>query len=250
MWNGLIGAWTGLQGGGGTLYDLSGLDNHGTLTNMDPATDWVATEKGWGLDFDGDDDHIVIGQVVSGYPFTVHCLVKLDVADRGAIISIANNGNAFYHAILVGESDPDFVPVMRSYDGTVYDIGGAALVSGVWHSLTGIWASASSRLFYRDGVLQGVDANVENGNVGYTDTRIGITADSTPWEYSAVTMPMASIFSRALTPNEIQRLHVDPHALFRLRGRVIFAAGAAPPAGNAPTGHLYGSLVGPLGGAI
>ena len=34
-----------------TLTDLSGNGNHGTLTNMDPATDWVADTRmaGFGL---------------------------------------------------------------------------------------------------------------------------------------------------------------------------------------------------------
>jgi len=54
----LVGAWAPSvsQWGGTILRDLSGQGNHGTLTNMDPATDWV-TSGGYGaLDFDGSDD--------------------------------------------------------------------------------------------------------------------------------------------------------------------------------------------------
>lgn len=44
-----------------TLTDLVG-SNHGTLTNMDAATDWVADTGAGGvraLDFDGVNDHVV-----------------------------------------------------------------------------------------------------------------------------------------------------------------------------------------------
>ena len=61
LWKGLAGAWVPAMGvTGGTLRDISGNKNHGTLTNMDPATDWVVGEKGLALDFDGSDDYIEI----------------------------------------------------------------------------------------------------------------------------------------------------------------------------------------------
>jgi hypothetical protein len=51
----------GMEFPGSTYYhDASGRENHGTLTNMDPATDWVwSAELGrWVLDFDGSNDYI------------------------------------------------------------------------------------------------------------------------------------------------------------------------------------------------
>lgn len=54
----LIGYWspaltgpTGLQ-----LLDLSGQNNHCTLTNMDAPTDWIPSQYGSALDFDGSND--------------------------------------------------------------------------------------------------------------------------------------------------------------------------------------------------
>lgn len=57
--DGLVGAWCpSVSGWGGTvLRDLSGQGNHGTLTNMDPATDWVVSGGYGALDFDGVDDY-------------------------------------------------------------------------------------------------------------------------------------------------------------------------------------------------
>ena len=56
---GIIGCWSPSLGATGYLLrDVSGQNNHGTLTNMDPGTDWVASEKGLALDFDGSNDYI------------------------------------------------------------------------------------------------------------------------------------------------------------------------------------------------
>ena len=58
MNSGLVGYWNFQEGTGTTAYDKSGKRNHGTLTNMDPTTDWVDGKLGGGLDFDGSDDYI------------------------------------------------------------------------------------------------------------------------------------------------------------------------------------------------
>lgn len=57
LWQGLVGAWSPCLNprGGTTLYDWSGRANHGTLTNMDPATDWVLSGGRPALDFVTDD---------------------------------------------------------------------------------------------------------------------------------------------------------------------------------------------------
>lgn len=59
---GLVGAWSPcLQADKGSrLWDVTGRKNDGTLTNMDPATDWV-TSGGYGaLDLDGSDDYVLV----------------------------------------------------------------------------------------------------------------------------------------------------------------------------------------------
>jgi hypothetical protein len=56
---GLVGAWCPSLGASGfRLIDRSGYGNHGTLTNMDPGTDWVASGGKGALDFDNGDDSI------------------------------------------------------------------------------------------------------------------------------------------------------------------------------------------------
>lgn len=80
LWEGLVGCWPLQEGGGATAYDASGWGNDGTLTNMDPATDWVTTPNGTGLDFDKSNDYIDI--IASGtqldFPgaFTISILME------------------------------------------------------------------------------------------------------------------------------------------------------------------------------
>lgn len=65
--DGLVGAWSPAAQGrtigatGTLLPDLSGRGKHGTLTNMDPATDWVTTGGYPALDFDGSNDYVNLG---------------------------------------------------------------------------------------------------------------------------------------------------------------------------------------------
>jgi len=71
LWDGLVGAWCpSITGPSGVrLFDLSGRNNTGTLTNMDPATDWVRNSGRYSIDFDGVDDLVSIGSLNLG---TVH----------------------------------------------------------------------------------------------------------------------------------------------------------------------------------
>jgi hypothetical protein len=64
---GLVGAWCpSIAGSGLTLPDLSQRNNHGTLTNMGPE-DWVSSQYGRALDFDGSNDYVSIANAtVSG----------------------------------------------------------------------------------------------------------------------------------------------------------------------------------------
>jgi len=61
---GLVGAWCpSVSGRGLVLPDLSNYNNHGTLTNMDPATDWVPSGGKMALDFDTIDDSVICSHI-------------------------------------------------------------------------------------------------------------------------------------------------------------------------------------------
>lgn len=59
LWNGCVAAWCPSLGPSGSrLHDYSRRNNWGTLTNMDPATDWVVSGGAYALDFDGSNDNV------------------------------------------------------------------------------------------------------------------------------------------------------------------------------------------------
>jgi hypothetical protein len=61
LWQGVVGFWSASAGPSGyRLLDRSGRGNHGTLTNMDAATDWVVDGGRYALDFDGSNDLVDI----------------------------------------------------------------------------------------------------------------------------------------------------------------------------------------------
>lgn len=61
LWRGCIGAWAPCLGPSGLkLYDWSPYKNHGTLTNMVPADDWVISGGRYALDFDGTNDWVSV----------------------------------------------------------------------------------------------------------------------------------------------------------------------------------------------
>lgn len=74
LWNGVVGAWAPCLGPTGLrLHDHSRRSNWGTLTNMDPPTDWVVSGGQYALDFDGTNDFVSLGSVPTLTAATVAC---------------------------------------------------------------------------------------------------------------------------------------------------------------------------------
>lgn len=69
LWDGCVGAWAPSLGATGlTLRDESVYGNHGTLTNMDAASDWVVSGGKGALDFDGSNDRVPLSKNVDACP--------------------------------------------------------------------------------------------------------------------------------------------------------------------------------------
>ncbi len=95
LWHGLVGAWfpafgpTGLK-----LFDVSGRHDDGTLTNMDPASDWIVAPGGGALDFDGSDDHVEFGSLPTS-----------ELSDRFTIVARIYPTAAGSYPAIVGRSN-------------------------------------------------------------------------------------------------------------------------------------------------
>ena len=180
---GLVGYWSMEGGKGATVTDFSGKGNVGTMTNMDPATDWITGKVGKSLDFDGTDDFVNLGSASNLNPtssITLSAWIRIDggnntyrdiisrwdsaggVNERTYIIGV-NNSNALYFAI--------------SSDGTD---GGASIATDpatattdTWLHVLGTWDGTTMRL-YKNGVE--VATALQNAMMSSPNTRTGIGA--------------------------------------------------------------------------
>ena len=217
LWTGLVGAWSPPLGPTGlTLFDQSGYGNDGTLTNMDPATDWMMTEKGWALDFDGSNDYVNCGSNLMN-----------EVWDELTISVLANlSTNGSFGMVCTG---PYYTPggwFFGHTGGTArYGFSAGNSFAGyyedgfdfnVWCRYSMVYSKPKSIMrLYRDDILlyektSGTFVSLpDSGN----DVVIGLQP-TTGYNMKGI-LASASIWNRALTPNEIMQLYLDPAALFR-----------------------------------
>ena len=216
LWKGLVGLWAPSLGPTGlTLRDQSGYGNHGTLTFMDPATDWVVSEKGWALDFDGSSDHIKIGEIrANAGRFSVVCLGNIVGSDGDGWILGDRSANENAVGIWANFGSQS----IRFADGTsvFYDWGNAADVQG-WR----LW----SFVYDDPAVILGLDLELKTSSVAgktITWSAVDSLATRSGSEFEGP-ISLWGVWNRALHPAEIQQLYVDPHALLRPRRRVFAA---------------------------
>ena len=230
LWNGLRANWPFLQGGGSTLYDIAG-ESHGTLTNMDPSTDWVMTEKGWALRFaEASSQYIDLGitpaldivaplSIVVRYRNTVGTdgdVFVCDLAFSGYQygIEITAAGKARYKSNQAG--------VHYTEDSNFTNAG-----DGNWH--TTVVTHGDEIAFYQDGVFDRSEAKTAPSK--YVGATVNIARDNWYPNYFDGDIASAMLYNRVLTSSEIRQLRQDPHAMHRKRPTTVaFAdAGGAPP---------------------
>ena len=82
--NGLVGHWSFDEVNGTTVKDSSGNDRHGTLVNMDSATDYVDGKVNKAIDLDGSNDYVSIptfeiGEEFSFYRIMAYLIIILGI---------------------------------------------------------------------------------------------------------------------------------------------------------------------------
>ena len=209
LWDGLVGAWcpTIQSPSGNTLYDLSGRNRHGTLTNMDPAGDWIRN----GLDFDGSNDYVDCGTIAgmqfsntSNFSIACRFLARSTTAERGLITRVNSSDQGWAFTISSG--------VLRF---PAWNAGITASISSntVYHAC--VINRAGTREIYLDGRLAvsgttgTITANTINTVIGrYYGNFAGFCHDG--W------IDEPAVWSRALSAWEVR--------LLASRRRVLFAA--------------------------
>lgn len=97
---GLVGWWMGAPNcyGGTRMQDLCN-KNHGTLTNMDPATDWVSGVHGSELNFSGGSDYVSLPSPSLNVPYMVTYVFRHTASSSPTKIISSGSGNGVGVAI-------------------------------------------------------------------------------------------------------------------------------------------------------
>ena len=236
-WASQVGLWTMLQGGGKTLYDVSGYGNHGTLTNMDP-TGWVLGNPrsgGYALDFDGVNQRVEIGSDLgmggaTGLSISAWIKPRTPFADFDGIFTIgaANQRTPW----LVGRSGLSTLEFRVDTTTSSLDIllrTSTTLADDTWAHVVATWDGTTAHVYFN----AVVDA-VSDTSVGNTLPTPNANADIGAANGSLhATMQIASmaIYRRALSASEVQNRYNEPNAHLTLRQRV-FPAAVAPAVGG------------------
>ncbi len=244
LWPGLVFSWHGPLGVTGidtdSIKDTSGRGNHGTPSGMD-ANDWSMTEKGWGLDLDGTNDHIVVSP--KPHLNTAFVTIAAIASSDGAVDSddVLQRLNTMAGTVFLRATATAWLFRIRTAGGTQLLTSDDAPTGG-FQSLIATF-DGSVMLLYVDGVLQSEQPALAGPIDTANFSKFYIGAHTNPTNYFDGTIVSVDVWDQALTSNKIQQLFVDPHAITRPMQRLFVGGGAAAPAG-AIMKQLQGSNVG------
>lgn len=188
-----VGWWKFDDGEGITANDSSGNGNDGTLTSMDPATDWLLDsncEFNGCLDFDGSNDSLVIsdndifdlspGQDMSYSLWfkTTATGIQTAILDKRYM-----DGSNNWYGFLFYQMNNDIVRTNLYYSGSSARSVDTTSThnDGAWHFLAASLDRSSNMVVYLDGVQQGVVSIASEDSVDLSnanDLTIAAKADS------------------------------------------------------------------------
>lgn len=226
LWDGLVGLWAPFLGPTGlTLFDHSRRHNNGTLTNMDPASDWMVGEMGYVLDVgsSGATEHISVPGTPAFTDISICFWVRPDSTTADEYISDFGGDNEF--ACICGYQDGFYNLYGGSYPN--FDDANSKIPmsgAGIWDFV--VWTKQGTAMRgYVNGVLE---KSFEHTHGDFSPSA-GLKIGNSWGEGAGFNGQIASyeLYSRELIGAEIQLKYVDSHASLRPRRRIIAKAPAA-----------------------
>ena len=194
---GCVGYWSFDEGSGDIAYDRSGNGNDGTLMNMNN-NDWVDGVKGKGLEFDGADDYVEVGDNPSLEPsgsFSISFWFK--TTQLGNKVLIEKNNNNVGYSIQRGGTN---ILVMDVGSGSGIWTKGNSYHDGSWHHVVFIYKGVNDGSVYVDDV-DDTDITAP-GTPSYGTDSLIIGSRGGNYAFSGLIDEIA-IYNRALTSYEI-----------------------------------------------
>jgi len=218
---GLVGYWPMNEGRGAEAGDFSGQANHGTLTNMDPSTDWVPGKRGKALDFDGGNDFVDISYSALDFPsatseITLSAWVKTSTVGDASIFGFRDSGSGSpVMDFQIGNDGIDndntgFVSFIVRDDGSVgltHFHSSTDLRDGNWHHVVATIDSSKNMKIYVDGIQDGSGTHTMTAGITTDTKRIGDESINGNIDEMDGQIDEVRIYNRALTAAEVSALY-------------------------------------------
>mgnify|MGYP000932915737 CR=1 FL=1 len=205
-----VGWWRMDEGQGTTAHDYSGNGNNGTLTNMDPATDWVAGKNNGALDFDGVNDYVNTASInfpLSGN-FSVTSWVKPISFGTGrmSIFSQSNNNNYFELEIGTFSSYINTVLVASLNNIAIAAGPNNSISLGQWQHITYVKNPDGTNKIYINGSSQPLQLDVTNGfSSGTSNKQIGQRGNDSQFFNGSI--DDVRIYNYALSAEQVKQIY-------------------------------------------
>jgi len=223
---GLVALWP-FNPSGGSLKDISVFRKHGSLANMDASQDWIGSNIGSCLDFDGTDDRVDNSNINMGRYAGAMCVIFSTVTtpvgdDYIMTHRTSGTNNRLYLSVYANHATFGFGDNWQAIKTNI------TVTNGLWHLSLLTW-NATDAYAYVDGRAVGsyhyTLAAIPNGTM-----RFGSNSEAVPADFWAGRIAFAACFNRILSPQDASTLSVDPWGLITPRRRSYFYVQAA--AGN------------------
>ncbi|MHC4199985.1 MAG: LamG-like jellyroll fold domain-containing protein, partial [Planctomycetota bacterium] len=195
-------SWWKLDDGAGYVASDSAGTNHGSLMNMDPATDWIFGQVGAGaLQFDGINDYVDAPSLsLTTNAITIAAWVRHDAFTAAGERYVTVGADVAY---LKRKSDGKLqlaVKLGGSY--TTLELSGV-LIEGAWVHIVGTFDddTDTQRLY-----INGSQADEKTGVTGTMDAASGARMSSLLEPFCGV-LDDVRVYDRAISPAEVQALY-------------------------------------------
>lgn len=166
--------------------------------------------QGYSLDFDGTDDYVQADNEITDYPFTLECWVRLDVVnsnDTLISLNITTTGDLSTHYSIRynGASNQKFAIRAMTDSPLVSQIssGTTTPMANVWYHIAGVFASATSRTLYVNGLLESTGTDSVNFTSATYQVRMGNLRVNTPTDFLDGKLSDVRIWNTARTAQQI-----------------------------------------------
>jgi hypothetical protein len=174
LYGSLVFAGLGQQPGTTRYRDASGWANDGTLTNMDPPTDWVwdKTLNRFVLDFDGANDYSTRAPgVVSTEPLSIVAWAKPTnfAPSVQTIAAIGNNGSSGFWRLYLEQTTGQTVAQKQTDAGNPHSATAGNATVNAWSHCSAIFLSTTARYAALNGVVWSLDTyNITDPTASFT----------------------------------------------------------------------------------